>query len=222
MMQNRVSSPLYPLFLSLRGRTCVVIGGNEMAEAKIRDLIDAGANVRVIAASATEQIIKWSQAGKLLWESRSYEPGDLRDAFLVVSVSEAKTNARVFEEAEKRRTLCNAVDDIENCNCYAPAVVRRDPLQIAISTTGQSPALAQRLRKELEKQFGVEYESWVTSLGELRSRLFQDKEINSERRRAILHEQATASAFEAFRDSLRNESGFQNSDESPGTGTQLP
>ena len=158
--------------------------------------------VRVIAPAVTEQVAAWSQAGRLQWEPRSYHNGDLSDAFLVVSVADAETNAQVFEEAETRRTFCNAVDDIEHCSCYASAVVRRGPLQIAISTGGKSPALAQRLRKELEERFGEEYGLWVTRLGELRSRLFQDKAIDSETRRRTLHEQASASAFETFRSSL--------------------
>jgi precorrin-2 dehydrogenase/sirohydrochlorin ferrochelatase len=199
-------STLYPLFLSLQGRVCVVVGGNEMAEAKISELLDADARVRVIAPVASRQIAAWSQAGRLRWEARVYESGDIHDAFLVVSVADAKTNARVFEEAELRQTFCNAVDDIDHCNCYASAVVRRGPLQIAISTAGKSPALAQRLRKELQERFGEEYAAWVRRLGESRSRLFQDKEIDSETRRAMLHEQASASAFESFQGSLKEES----------------
>jgi precorrin-2 dehydrogenase/sirohydrochlorin ferrochelatase len=193
---------LYPLFLNLRGRVCVVVGGNEMAEAKVRELLEAEAKIRVVAPVATEQIAAWSRAGRLQWESRAYENGDVCDAFLVVSVADAKTNAQVFEEAETHRIFCNAVDDIEHCNCYASAVVRRGPLQIAISTGGNSPALAQRLRKELEEQFGEEYALWVTRLGEIRSRLFQDKAIDNETRRRTLHEQASASAFATFRGSL--------------------
>lgn len=195
-------STLYPLFLNLQGRVCVVVGGNEMAEAKVKELLEAEAKIRVIAPAATDQIAAWSQAGRLEWVGRAYEDGDLREAFLAVSVADAKTNAQVFEEAETHRTFCNAVDDIEHCNCYASAVVRRGPLQIAISTAGKSPALAQRLRKELEEQFGEEYALWVTRLGEIRSRLFQDKAIDSETRRRTLHEQASASAFDTFRSSL--------------------
>lgn len=205
-----MSAPLYPLFVSLQGRACVVVGANEMAEGKIRELLGAAASVRVIAPVLNEHIAVWSQEGRLQWEARPYESGDLRDAFLVISLADAETNARVFEEAEARKILCNAVDDIMHCNCYAAAVVRRGPLQIAISTSGQSPALAQRLRKELEDRFGVEYALWVKRLGELRSRLFQDKGIDSDRRRAILHEKASASAFEAFRKSLKEEIRSQN------------
>ncbi len=198
-----MSAPLYPLFMSLQGRSCIVVGGNEIAEGKIKELLDADAKVRVIAPTVSDQIAAWWQAGRLQWEARVYNRGDLRNAFLVVSVADAQTNAVVFEEAETRNILCNAVDDIKHCNCYASAVVRRGPLQIAISTAGQSPALAQRLRKELEERFGTEYALWVKQLGELRSRLFQDKEIDSESRRAILHEHASVAAFESFRNSLK-------------------
>ena len=206
-------STLYPLFLNLQSRFCVVVGGSEMAEGKIRELLKAGATVRVIAPVVTEQVAAWSQAGRLQWVTRVYESGDVRDAFLVVSVADAETNARVFEEAEVLRTFCNAVDDINHCNCYASAVVRRGPLQIAISTAGKSPALAQRLRKELEERFGEEYAPWVRSLGELRRRLFQDKGFDGETRRRILHEQSSASAFESFRDSHKAEPNRQDSGE---------
>ena len=198
-----MSASLYPLFLNLEGRLCVVVGGDEMAEQKTRELLDAGARIRLVAPEVTNQISAWAESGKLQWEARTYQSGDPEDAFLVVSVADAATNARVFAETEAQHTFCNAVDDIPHCNCYAPAVVRRGPLQIAISTAGNSPALAQRLRKEFEQQFGEEYGAWVQQLGETRSRLFQDKAINSEIRRKLLHEQATASAFEVFRASHR-------------------
>jgi precorrin-2 dehydrogenase / sirohydrochlorin ferrochelatase len=201
---------LYPLFLNLEGRTCIVIGGNDMAEAKVRELLNANAVIRLIAPAVTQQILAWSREEKLCWESRSYSSGDLQDAFLVVSVADTETNAMAFEEAEAGHILCNAVDDAPPCNCYASAVVRRDPLQIAISTAGNSPALAQRLRKEMEERYGQEYASWVQRLGELRSRLFQDKAMDAERRRKILHEQASASAFEGFCRSITPETRCQS------------
>jgi len=174
-----------------------------MAEAKTRELLDAGARTRLIAPEVTNQISAWAESGKLQWEDRTYQSGDLRDAFLGVSAADAETNAHVFEEAEAHHTFCNAVDDVPHCNCYASAVVRRGPLQIAISTAGKSPALVQRLRKEFEEEFGEAYGAWVQQLGETRSRLFQDKAMNSEPRRKMLHEQASAAAFEVFRASQR-------------------
>ena len=190
---------MYPLFLNLRGRNCVVIGGNNMAEAKIRDLLETGAQVKVIAPEATDAIAAWAATGRVQWENRHYETGDLRDAFLVVTAAGSSTNAQVYAEAETRNTLCNAVDDVEHCNCYAASVVRRGPLQLAISTAGNSPALAQRLRLELEQQFGPEYFSWVKELGELRRRLFSELDLDPDTRRRMLHAQASAAAFESFR-----------------------
>jgi precorrin-2 dehydrogenase/sirohydrochlorin ferrochelatase len=149
-----MSGNLYPLFLNLQGRTCVVVGGTEMAEGKTRELVDAGARIRLIAPEVTNQISAWVQEGKLHWEPKVYEAGDLREAYLVVSVADTDTNARVFADAEAQHIFCNAVDDIQHCSCYASAVVHRGPLQIAISTAGNSPALAQRLRKSSKGSSG--------------------------------------------------------------------
>jgi precorrin-2 dehydrogenase/sirohydrochlorin ferrochelatase len=139
-------STLYPPFLNLQGRVCVVVGGNEMAEWNKRALLDADATVCVVAPAMTEQVATRSQAGKLQWLTCVYETGDVRDAFLVVSVADPGTNARVFEEAEGLKTFCNALDNIHHCNCYASALVRRGSLQIAISNAGKNPALVQRLQ----------------------------------------------------------------------------
>jgi precorrin-2 dehydrogenase/sirohydrochlorin ferrochelatase len=190
---------MYPLFLHLRGRNCVVIGGSETVEGRIRDLVGTGAQIKVIAPEVTDAIAAWAGRGRVQWENRHYETGDLRDAFLVVTAAGSSTNAEVYAEAEARKILCNAVDDVEHCNCYAASVVRRGPLQLAISTAGSSPALAQRLRLELEQQFGPEYFSWVKELGELRRRLFSEPDLDPETRRRMLHEQASAAAFESFR-----------------------
>jgi precorrin-2 dehydrogenase / sirohydrochlorin ferrochelatase len=191
--------PMYPLFLNLRGRNCVVVGGNRMAESKIRDLLEAGAKVTVMGVEVTDAIAGWARTGRVQWENRHYETGDLRHALVVVAAADSSTNARVFSDAEASSTLCNAVDDIEHCNCFASSVVRRGPLPIAISTAGNSPALAQRLRIELERQFGPEYFTWVKKLGELRRHLFSDPDLDPDTRTRTLHERASAAAFELFR-----------------------
>jgi len=210
-----MNTSLYPMFLNLRDRTCVVIGGGEMAEGKTSELLAAGAKIVLIAPSATPQIAAWAEERTIQWQKRTYETGDLRDAFLVVAIADRETNAAVFHDAEMQHIFCNSVDDIPHCNCYASAVVRRGPLQIAISTAGNSPALAQRLRKEFEEQFREEYGPWVEHLGEQRSLLFQNKTVNSQARRKILHEQASAEAFEAFQTSYREQRNTQASLRSP-------
>ena len=129
-------------------------------------------------------------------EPRAFLPNDLECVFLVIAATaSAELNQLVFNEAQRRNILCNAVDDPENCDFYFPAVVRRGQLQIAISTGGQSPALAQRLRRELEEQFTPDYAGWLEELGENRKKLF-DGDLDADRRRDLLHSLASREAFD--------------------------
>lgn len=186
---------LFPLFLKLEGRPCLVVGAGSVAEGKIQSLLDAGADVHVVAPEANTSIRGWAANGSLFWAQKGFEAADLDDVFLVIAAtSSAEVNAGVFHEARRRGILCNSVDDPEHCDFYYPAVVRRGDLQIAISTAGLSPALAQRLRRELEVQFGPEYSSWLQDLGSERQRLF-NLEIDPEERKQILHKLASPQAF---------------------------
>ncbi|MGC1686168.1 MAG: bifunctional precorrin-2 dehydrogenase/sirohydrochlorin ferrochelatase [Candidatus Acidiferrales bacterium] len=189
---------LFPMFVKLQDRLCVVVGGGEVAEAKIPSLLEAGAKVRVIAPEVTEAISAWAKEGRLDWAPRKFGPGDLSGAFVVIAATSAiGVNQGVFHEADAQGILCNAVDDPERCHFYYPAVVRRGPLQIAISTAGFSPALAQRLRRELEAQFGPEYEAWLEWLGAVRAAMRAQSE-NPEETRKILHALASNEMFEQF------------------------
>lgn len=188
---------MFPMFLKLEGRQCVVVGAGPIADGKIGSLLDAGASVRVVAPQAVQAIQKRAKNGTIDWYCRGFEPHDLDGAFLVITAtSSPEVNAQVFQEARKRNVLCNSVDDPQNCDFYYPAVVNRGDLQIAISTNGRSPALAQRLRKELEEQFGPEYEAWVKELGEARDQLTAQN-VPVEPRRKLLHEIASQEAFES-------------------------
>lgn len=190
---------LFPLFLKLQGRLAVVVGGGSVAEGKIPSLLAAEARVRVIAPQATERIAAWAREGSVNWTAKKFEPVDLDGAFLVIAAtSAAGVNEQVYREADTRGILCNAADDPEHCHFYYSAVVRRGDLQIAISTNGKSPALAQRLRQELEAQFGAEYEAWLESLGFWREILLAGSGDAEEKRRA-LHFLASAQEFEKFR-----------------------
>jgi precorrin-2 dehydrogenase/sirohydrochlorin ferrochelatase len=188
---------LFPLFLKLEGRPCLVVGAGNVAQSKIRSLLDSGANVRVIAPQANSAVEEWAHTGVIAWEARSFEASDLDGTFLVIAAtSSSAVNETVFREAQQRNILCNAVDDPEHCDFYYGAVVRRGQLQVAISTEGQSPALAQRIRRELEAQFGPEYAGWVEELGRIREQLFAS-DIEPESRRQLLHELASRDAFVA-------------------------
>ncbi len=138
---------LFPMFLKLSDRRCLVVGAGTIAESKIASLLEAGGRVRVVAPEATPQVCSWAQSNTIEWRQRPFQPVDLDGMFLVVAAtSSTQLHKRIFEEATQRGVLCNIVDVPPLCDFYYPAVVQRGALQIAISTAGQSPALAQRLR----------------------------------------------------------------------------
>ena len=145
----------------------------------------------VVAPAATRTIKAWAADNKLIWEERRFEVSDLDGVFLTVVATPLKTlNKLVSEQAQRRQILCNVVRDRSLCDFYYPAVVRRGPLQIAISTAGHSGALAQRLRKQMEAQFGPEWEGWLRWLGEARTSLYDDS-LSPKRRRTMLHRLAS-------------------------------
>jgi precorrin-2 dehydrogenase/sirohydrochlorin ferrochelatase len=186
------------MVLKLAGRPCLVVGAGDVGEGKISGLFDASAKVRVVAPEATQQVQSWAAAGQIEWLARPCEPSDLDGMFLVVAAtSDAELQQNISAEARRRGVLCNVVDVPELCDFYYPAVVHRGALQIAVSTSGQSPALAQRLRKELEEQFGPEYEAWLQQLGEERAKLFAAN-MDPEERKRLLHDLASADAFKSF------------------------
>ncbi len=190
-------SSLFPIFLKLEGRTALVVGAGKIAESKIEGLLESGAQVRVVAPAASDRVADLHRSGQVSWESRKFQPADLDGVFLVIAATAStEINDLVFREAQQRGILCNAVDDPERCDFFYPAVVRRGRFQIAISTAGLSPALAQRLRRELETQFGPEYGEWLEELGEIRETLMK-REIDHEFRRWLLHTLASRESFEA-------------------------
>lgn len=181
---------LFPIFLKLTGRRCVVIGAGRLAESKIESLRAADAAVTVIAPDASERIAAQALAGELEFHRRAYWPGDLAGAFLVVAATDdPAVNRAVFAEATSTGVLCNAVDDPPFCDFYFPSVVRRGELQVAISTAGNSPALAQQLRKELNEQLPLDLGDWLADLGQLRREVVAAEPLN-EQRRLLLHELA--------------------------------
>jgi len=181
---------LFPIFLKLTGRHCVVVGAGHLAESKIASLRAADAAVTVIAPEASEAINEQAAAGELTLHQRLYKQGDLAGAFLVVAATnDPAVNRAVFAEATATGVLCNAVDDPPFCDFYFPSVVRRGDLQIAISTAGNSPALAQQLRKDLNEQLPLDLGDWLADLGNLRREVVAAEPLN-EQRRLLLHELA--------------------------------
>ena len=194
---------LLPIFVKLRDRLVVVVGGGPVAEGKIEGLFTAEARVRVVAPRVTRAIAQWIARGEAEWRAKTFAPADLDGAYLVIAATSAPgVNEAVFSEADVRGILCNAVDDIEHCHFYYGSVVQRGDLQIAISTNGKSPALAQRLRLLLEKQFGPEYELWVEWLGAAREQLRAGRG-SAISRKALLHHIASQPMLDRFRQEVR-------------------
>jgi precorrin-2 dehydrogenase len=189
---------LFPIFLKLEGRRCLVVGAGAIGEEKIKGLLHRGADVELVAPKATRHVRAWARAGLIRWHARSFRPADLRRMFLVVAAtSSRKLNEKIYAEARRRAILCNVADDPPHCDFYYGAVVQRGAFQIAISTGGHSPALAQRLRKQFERQFGPEYKDWLQALGEAREKLF-GRAIPADRRKRLLHRMASPGAFKEF------------------------
>ena len=159
----------------------------------------------MIAPFATAAVAEWARIGKIIWEAREFSAADLDGVFVVVAATSSReVNGAIFREAQQRNILCNVVDDPEYCDFYYPAVVRRGDLQLAISTNGHSPALAQRIRRELEIQFGPEYGEWLEELGNIRQQLFASG-MNPDERRRLLHELASREAFEQKQNENKSE-----------------
>jgi precorrin-2 dehydrogenase/sirohydrochlorin ferrochelatase len=186
------------MLVRLQGRKCVVVGGGNIAAEKTAGLVIHGAQVEIVSPRVVRQIQRQVREGKIVWHRRKFTPRDVDGAFLVVAATNSSpTNATVFRACTARGILCNAVDDPRYCDFFYPAVVRRGPLQIAISTNGKSPALASRLRVELEKQFGPEWGAWVEDLGKTRQGILA-KKMSAKTRRQRLLKIASAEAFEQY------------------------
>jgi precorrin-2 dehydrogenase / sirohydrochlorin ferrochelatase len=188
---------LFPMFLKLQGKRCLVVGAGKVGEPKIASLLESGACIRVVALAATATVLEWAREGRVELDLRAFSPQDLDGAFLaVVATSSRALNDRIYEEAERRGVLCNVVDVPDLCDFFYPAVVRRGDLQIAVSTAGQSPSLAQKIRQQLEQQFGSGYADWVAELGETR-RLILASDLDRERKLDLLHSLVSREAVEA-------------------------
>lgn len=186
------------MFVKLDGREVLVVGAGRVGEPKIRGFLTTGARIRVIALEASEAVREWADNGDIILDERTFVLSDLDSAFLVVvATSSRDLNELIFQEATARRILCNVVDVPGQCDFYYPAVVRRGDLQIAISTSGQSPSLAQKIRQQLERQFGPGYAHWVAALGETRRKVLASS-LNPERKRDLLQSLASVEAFEAL------------------------
>ena len=164
----------YPVHLDIHNRNCLVIGGGGVGTRKVKTLLDCGARVMVISPTVSQQLQDLATSGEIKLEERSYQSEDLNDMFLVIGATDdEKLNKQISSDADRLNTLCNIADRPEVCNFILPSIVHRDDLVITISTSGKSPALAKKLRKSFENQFGEEYGTLLHLLGAIRKKLLQ-------------------------------------------------
>lgn len=176
----------FPLILNLKGKKCVVVGGGEVACRKIKRLLECGAEVVVISPRLTAKLKEMKEKGQITHLPREYRRGDLKDSFLVVGATrKASVNREVAKEAREVRALVNVVDSPLLCDFFVPSFLRKGKLIISISTQGTSPALAKRIKTELEKAYGEEYTQFLDWMGEVREKIIR-RVRNKNKRKEIL------------------------------------
>jgi precorrin-2 dehydrogenase/sirohydrochlorin ferrochelatase len=162
----------FPIYLDMAGRRCLVVGGGAVAERKIASLLEAGAKVTVISPDATETVARWSKNNSIQFLARRYQRGDVKGHELVfVATNDGSVNAQVHQDGKNQGVWVNAADDPEHCDFILPSVLRRGDLTVAISSGGNSPALARTIREELEIYFTQEYEQLAGLAAEARIEL---------------------------------------------------
>jgi uroporphyrin-III C-methyltransferase/precorrin-2 dehydrogenase/sirohydrochlorin ferrochelatase len=182
--------PLLPIFLKLDGRPALLVGAGTVALDKIGSLLKTGIRLRVVAPQAHAEIRQLADEEKVEWIERSFEPSDLDGNFVVIAATDnPEVNAAVYRGAVERGILCNSVDDIPHCDFFFGSIVNRGDLQIAISTAGESPAFAQRLRREIDEQLPSDLGPWLANVGQLRRDVLATHP-RSEERKLLLHKLA--------------------------------
>lgn len=176
----------YPAYLDLRDRPCMVIGGGTVAERKTLALLEAGAEVTIISPALTPKLSELSDTGKITHLRKQYEEEDLSGEFLVIAATPSReVNTLVAAACRKKRMLVNAAVPPEASSFIVPSVVERGDLLIAISTSGASPALAKKIRQDIEQRYGAEYELFLEKLSAIRPRVIEEVPDEKQRRQVF-------------------------------------
>jgi len=174
----------YPIGLDISDRRCLVVGGGEVGQRKAERLLECGARVTVVGRELTPELEGLVREGRIGHIAADYSEVHLEGAFLVIGATDDRAvNDRIFRDARQRRVLANIVDDPGRCDFILPALCRQGELVITVATGGKSPALAKKLRKELEERYGPEYETLLKIMGEVRGRIIDRGEGADENRK---------------------------------------
>lgn len=162
----------YPIFLDVRHRHCLVVGGGSVGVRKAVTLLECGAAVTVVSPRVSERLTELAKNESLTIEKRPFRFSDLKDKFLVIGATDnQELNQQIHAESERLDILCNIADQPKACNFILPSIVKQGDLVIAISTSGKSPAFAKKLRQDLEQQLGNEYAVFLELMGAVRKKL---------------------------------------------------
>ena len=195
----------YPAYLDIRNRNCLVVGGGNVGARKARTLLDCGALVAVVAPAISDTLQELAGVKALTIKSRTFRSGDLDGVFLVIGATDDRDlNRRISREADRRGILCNIVDQPESCSFILPSIIRRGDLVISISTSGNSPAMAKKLRKELELQFGEEYADFLKLMGAVRHQLL-GRQKDPDTHKALFEKLIDSGLLELVRDNRRKD-----------------
>ena len=189
----------YPIGLDISGRRCLVIGGGEVGERKAQRLLECGAAVTVVGKKLTRALDGLRRKGRIGHIRAEYEKGPLEGAFLVIGATDDRAvNDRIFRDARAQRVLANIVDDPERCDFILPALCRQGELVITVGTEGRSPALAKKLRRELEERYGPEYQILLKIVGEVRKTII-DRGRGADENRKVFEALVDSDILEAIR-----------------------
>jgi precorrin-2 dehydrogenase / sirohydrochlorin ferrochelatase len=196
---------LYPIFLNLTAKRVVVIGGGTVAERKVQSLLEGGAKITVISPQLTAGLLELAEAGRLHLQHRKYRTGDCQGATLVLSATDdAQVSRAVWQEATEAGIMINTADQPAFCDFMMPAILRRGDLTVAISTAGSSPVLAGRLRDEISKVLGAEYEQLIELLASLRPEI-RSRVAHEEDRKGLYHRILDSNVLALLRRNNREE-----------------
>ncbi len=183
---------MYPICLEISDKLCVIVGGGSVAERKVFSLLTAMARVRVISPALTTHLRQLADEGRIEWQQRGYQPGDLTGALLVFAATDnSRVQKDIVQEAREANQLINVIDSPEECGFQVPAVVRQGDLTLAVSTNGKSPAMAAMIRQQLEESFGEEYGLLLEIMSRLRKEILAGDRTEEERKKLfqkILHD----------------------------------
>lgn len=190
----------YPIYLKLNEKKCLVVGGGKVAERKVKKLLDCGARVYVVSPDFTRWLETIAEDGKIVIVRRSYSTTDLENAFIVIGATDDdRINIRVAEDCNEKNIPVNIADDSSGCSFIVPAVLRQGALSISVSTDGKSPMLAQRIREELEPQFGIEYDAFLELMGKVREHVVKNIP-GQEKRKEIFYQLVYSDIIDLLRE----------------------